>query len=326
MPWLLQFAFGISVLETQWLNACISAIVGIGLLFLTTQKFAHFKELQREEYPCLAIGLIVIGRLADIVIEGEHINCLTLSSLWTVVGFIAYTVVVYLILLAIDAETHSEKIAIEQSYEQLQVTSMMQQIKAHFIFNTLNTISALCKESPAEADQAIRVFATYLRSYMFLTNQQGDIPVEQELKLVNAYLTIEKLRFGDELSFEMDTDFKDFTVPPLSVMNLVEGAVNHGVRGLAQTGEVVVTTRKVGEFAQVEIADTGMGVEPHMPSDEASVGLRNVRKYVEMGQGGSLTIESIVGKGTTAVLQVPLHHEPSPDKKSAQVRKERDAT
>lgn len=194
----------------------------------------------------------------------------------------------------------------EEQKKQSQNKVLVHQIKAHFFFNTLNTISALCKQDAAKADDAIRTFAAYMRSYMYLINEEKNIPFEQELSLVMSSLEIEKLRFPNSFTYSLDLGYDDFELPPLSLQPIVENALLHGLRKTGRHGELKISTEKIGETVRVVISDNGMGFDTALLEHSKSIGLRNLIERIKLMACGTVQIESQEGQGTDVVITLPI--------------------
>lgn len=178
------------------------------------------------------------------------------------------------------------------------------QIKAHFFFNTLNTISALCKQDAAKADRAIHTFATYMRSYMHLINESDMIPFEQELTLVKSTLEIEKLRFPNSFTYEYDITETEFDIPPLTLQPIVENALLHGLRRTGKHGTLKISTRKIGDVIRIIISDNGLGFDTKVLEKTKSIGLKNLIRRMEMMVDSTVMIHSELGKGTEVVIEI----------------------
>ena len=186
------------------------------------------------------------------------------------------------------------------------------QIKPHFLYNTLNSISALCDEDPRQVKPAIEKFAHYLRGNMASIDQKGPIPFTQELDHTRSYLDIEQMRFEDALQVCYDIQCTDFNIPALTLEPLVENAVRHGVRKNKDgRGTVTIFTRDKDDCVQVIVTDDGPGFDPEQISEDGKphVGIANVRERVTNLCGGTLEIQTEPGKGTTAILTLPKKQE-----------------
>lgn len=155
------------------------------------------------------------------------------------------------------AEERTQKLATEA-----RLRSLESRLHPHFLFNTLNSISALIAIDPARADQIVGRLAALLRSSLD-TTPQPLIPLGQELAMVEDYVAIERARFGDKLRGRVDVpaELRDAQVPPLSVQSLVENAVKHGITPLRTGGEVSVSASAEHGRLRIAVSDTGAGFD-----------------------------------------------------------------
>jgi LytS/YehU family sensor histidine kinase len=155
------------------------------------------------------------------------------------------------------AEERTQKLAAEA-----RLRSLESRLHPHFLFNTLNSISALIAVDPARAEHIVGRLAGLLRSALD-TTLQPLIPLEQELAMVADYVEIERARFGDKLRGRLDVAaaLRDALVPPLCVQSLVENAVKHGITPLRNGGEVCVSASAEDGRLRIEVSDTGAGFD-----------------------------------------------------------------
>ena len=171
---------------------------------------------------------------------------------------------------------------------------------------SLNTIYHLCDIDVERAKTAIDYFADYLRNNIDTLNDNQIIDFETEIRHVNTYLNLEKIRFGDELEIEYDLQANGFSVPVLSVQPIVENAVKHGTSKKRGGGKVSICSREVGDGYEIIVADTGVGFDADLNNIEKdSIGIRNVMQRLNNICGGTLEIESEVNKGTTVTIKIP---------------------
>jgi two-component system, LytTR family, sensor histidine kinase AlgZ len=155
------------------------------------------------------------------------------------------------------AEERSRKLAAEA-----RLRSLESRIHPHFLFNTLNSISSLIAVNPERAEQTVGRLASLLRASLE-TSQQRLIPLREELKMVESYVDIEKVRFGEKLraSVEVPAQLQDAKVPPMSVQSLVENAVKHGITPLSGGGDFLVAASADNGNLRIEVSDTGAGFD-----------------------------------------------------------------
>ncbi|WP_418791914.1 ATP-binding protein [Phosphitispora sp. TUW77] len=194
-----------------------------------------------------------------------------------------------------------------------EVAFLQAQIKPHFLFNVLNTISSFCDSDPERAGKLINDLANYLRHSFDFKNLDLFVPLDTEISLIKSYLEIEKARFGDEMSVEFVLDDSiQIDIPPLSIQPLIENAIRHGLRKRAGGGIVTVSVGKVADGVRVAVSDNGPGI----PADKldrlftaeniSGIGLKNIHFRLKKIYGIGLFIESEPGKGTKVSFIVPV--------------------
>lgn len=139
-----------------------------------------------------------------------------------------------------------------------------------------------------------------------ITNK-GLIPFKKELAHVKNYAALELVRFEDRLNIEYNITCTDFQIPPLTVQPIVENAVKYGILGHDDITRVQISTSEDESNFYVTVEDNGVGfnAEEEKNDGKSHVGIKNVRRRLEMMCGGSLVIESRIGKGTIAMIAVP---------------------
>ena len=208
-------------------------------------------------------------------------------------------------------ELEAEKQALKLQLQESRISIMLSQMQPHFIFNTLNTIYHLCEINPEIARSTINSFAQYLRNNINNLDRSEMIHFDKEMSFVKAYLDIEKVRFDDELQITFDTPITNFKLPVLTVQPIVENAVKHGTSKKEGTSSLFIATRETNEAYEIEIRDTGVGFDPDYQSDDERkhIGISNVRQRLKHLCNGTLSIESTVGQGTTAIIKIPKKEE-----------------
>lgn len=202
-----------------------------------------------------------------------------------------------------------EKKLSEQEAELVEsrVSIMLSQIQPHFLYNSLTSIAYLCGKDPDGAKRAINDFADYLRGNMDSLKQKTPVPFEMELKHIKIYLSLEKMRFEEELQITYDIQTMDFRIPSLTIQPLVENAVKHGVGKAPNGGPVVIGTREKEDCYEVIVADDGVGFDVNQQAEDGKthIGIANVRSRLWEMSRATLDISSEPGKGTTATVTIP---------------------
>lgn len=190
--------------------------------------------------------------------------------------------------------------------------ALRSQINPHFLFNTLNSISATIRMDPYKARQIVLKLSNILRRLL----QTGDalVPLREELAFIDAYLDIELVRFGkDKLHIERHIDDRtlDVLVPSMIFQPLVENAIKHGIGPKVTGGRIVITSQRQDGHVILEVQDDGVGVVEHDLETvlTAGIGLSNVneRLQVMFGQQYHLQFESQYQNGTCVRIKMPDH-------------------
>ena len=199
----------------------------------------------------------------------------------------------------------AEKNKVEAELKENRISLMLSQIQPHFIYNTLGTIERMCLKDPEQAFNLVRNFSLYLRGNFSELDSVTPIRFAEELKHVEYYVNIEKVRFPD-MNIEYDVGTTDFVLPALSVQPLVENAIKHGLMRLETGGTVVIRSYETSTHFCVEVKDDGVGFDTSLPvENKKHVGLRNIRGRLKAMVNGELVLESKVGVGTKAVIMIP---------------------
>ena len=202
-------------------------------------------------------------------------------------------------------ELEMEKIVLNAELAESRISTMMSQIRPHFIYNTLGSIEQLCKLDPPKAGELVHNFSKYLRGNFGELDNPKPILMSQEMEHVHHYISIENVRFPDmTFTFEMNSD--DFHIPALTVQPIVENAIKHGLMKLPRGGVIRVLSYETDTDYCISVEDDGVGFDTSVLIDERKhVGLRNIRERLKVMVNGTLEIESTVGVGTKVLVRIP---------------------
>lgn len=197
----------------------------------------------------------------------------------------------------------------------MEAAYLQAQIQPHFLFNTLNSISALSAIDTDKMQELVEAFADYLRISFSFLNTQPVIDLSHEIDLVKAYLFIEKSRFEQRLTVDWDIDADcQLSLPPLTIQPLVENAVKHGLTRI-QGVKVTIRVTRQGDYAYIEVKDDGIGMDEetvarllNQPSAAKSgIGLYNTNRRLIKKYGQGLIIHSKPEEGTSVSFPIPLY-------------------
>ncbi|HEY2548043.1 MAG TPA: histidine kinase [Candidatus Acidoferrum sp.] len=203
-------------------------------------------------------------------------------------GFLLYllSVAAHYVVLALEDSSKAEAQAMETSIlaRDAELKALKAQVNPHFLFNSLNSISALTSVDPTRAREMCILLAEFLRMTLGL-GEKTSVPIAEELSLLHRYLAIEKVRFGARL--QMEEDLRELSssihLPPLLLQPLVENAVTHGIANLPEGGTVRLSGRSDNGRVLLAIENT---FDPDsVPMRKSGLGLKNVRDRLEARYG-----------------------------------------
>ena len=188
--------------------------------------------------------------------------------------------------------------------------ALQRQLHPHFLFNTLNTISALMHRDTEAADAMLERLSDLLRLTLDRVGTQH-VSLKDELDFLRKYLEIEKTRFGDRLQvhIEVDLDTLDAAVPNLVLQPLVENALRHGIGPKIGGGRVDIIARRDGQDLRLEVRDNGVGLTND--AFHKGVGLTNTRSRLEHLYGDRYRFECNTppGGGLLVTVVIPFSAE-----------------
>src|SRR5690625_3259905 len=136
------------------------------------------------------------------------------------------------------------------------------QITPHFLYNTLNTIIGLSYKSEEKTREALQYLTVYFRAKLNFYNRGEMVLLGKELELVQSYVEIEKMRFGDRIHLYINVDDTiHINIPPLTLQPLVENAIEHGLLKRKGGGILYLSVRRVKEGTEIIIEDNGVGMK-----------------------------------------------------------------
>jgi sensor histidine kinase YesM len=212
-----------------------------------------------------------------------------------------------------------ERMQTEKRLDDARMELLKSQINPHFLFNTLNTISCMAKLEDADVTDHMITSMSNLFRYNLKTSDQI-VPLFQELKVVEDYIYIQKMRFGSRIRFKSDicVDQTHTLIPAFTLQPLVENAFIHGLSKKEQGGAIVLRVWQCGCILTISVSDTGLGMTEERRSElmealnESSttarigIGLGNICKRTHsLFPGSEINIYSREGCGTSIQIKIP---------------------
>jgi LytS/YehU family sensor histidine kinase len=213
---------------------------------------------------------------------------------------------------AAELRVRAERLRAELA--QAQLATLRSQLHPHFLFNALHAVGALVREQePQRALQVLASIASLLRATLERSEAQ-ETSLGEELELVERYLAIERVRFGERLRVAVDVepDLRATRLPALLLLPMVENAIRHGLSTRSGAGHVELRARAAGESILIEIRDDGPGFPRSVLDGEATrpeqhFGLANSRRRLALlyGERQRMSLTNLPGGGARVAIELP---------------------
>lgn len=206
-----------------------------------------------------------------------------------------------------ERELHASQL--EKHLVQAKLQALQMQLNPHFLFNTLHSISSLMHKDVEAADAMVMRLGDLLRAALESSDTQ-EVSLREELALLQRYLDIEKIRFGDRLTVKLEIapDTLNAQLPNLILQPLVENAIRHGIEPHARAGRIELRARRETDRLKLEVCDNGAGLKPDAAKREG-VGLSNTRArlWELYGNAHQFDLANATEGGLRVLLTIPFH-------------------
>lgn len=227
-------------------------------------------------------------------------------------------VVVFTLIIKTAIEEHNRIVAIEaqkvlsEALYKAELKALRSQIRPHFLFNALNTITSFCRTNPLKARELILNLSNYFRTT--LKRENDFVTLEQELELIESYLYIEKARFGERLQLYIDIpeELNSIIIPIFVLQPIVENSVKHGIAPNVNGGNIFITVKTLNTEYMFSVKDTGNGMDKKRYEEVITkwpgIGLSTVNERLKLlyGEKYQLNIKSTLGIGTEITFKIPI--------------------
>ena len=216
------------------------------------------------------------------------------------ITYASIIVAVEILFFFVNVQKNIDLLQEEEKNQEAQVKLMLSQIQPHFMYNSLSAISTLITTDPEKAQTSLDEFTEYLRTNLASITETRLIPFVTELKHIQTYVSLEKMRFNDRINVIYDIGTTDFFIPPLTIQPIVENAIKHGILKKIEGGTVTITTYETDTEVIVEIKDDGIGFDLKNINFDENVhfGLKNISYRIKQTCNGDLNITSKKNVGT----------------------------
>jgi two-component sensor histidine kinase len=197
-----------------------------------------------------------------------------------------------------------------------ELTTLRTQLNPHFLFNALNAVASHIRVNASEAIEMVAELGDFLRAVLDLGGQHA-LPIDEEIAMLERYLAVQRIRFGDDLRVHLavDPDAADAQVPSLLLQPLVENAIQHGIRARDGGGQIWVTVARTADTVELRVMDDGPGPQQSGATlTKRGIGLQNVDMRLRhlFGRRFSLSLGRSHHAGTrvtTVRIEVPYRDE-----------------
>jgi hypothetical protein len=314
-----------------------------GILFFIIQKICYLISKRMNKWFLMVLFHVGSGILfsfihlfifSDFIHLGVELNLITiyetydLSTLvyrWMNSNIYIYIAVVGFLHFFYFYRRHRERELMTSKLEtqmiRIQLQSLRSQLHPHFLFNALNTISAYVKKDPDTAIKMTARLSDLLRLTLD-TRPHLEIPLQEELKIVNNYLEIEKLRFSDRMEVKIDIEegVKNTLVPAMLLQPLAENAVRHGISRKIGRGTITISAHQQKGKLLLIVGDDGPGKKENQENSSNGIGLKNIRERLNIlyGDKSLMVIDQKDNQGFLVKIILPYkkadsYHERIPD-------------
>lgn len=270
----------------------VAACIAAGIELLVGYGWAHLIDALKIASP---IAPLYEPWIAGIFSTLVLIFLLIASMHYVIIGF--------------ERSNESERQTFELKLlaQDAELRALRAQIDPHFLFNSLNSISALTTNDPAKARTMTLMLADFFRKSLDL-GSRGSIPIHDEISLISEFLTIEQVRFGERLKVEQDikVECSKIMVPPLILQPLVENAVRHGIANLVDGGTIRINCDKRGSRLFIKIENP---IDPGSPKRKGTgLGLKNVHSRLDTLYGNEARVDvEETNDYFRVILSLPTH-------------------
>jgi len=207
-----------------------------------------------------------------------------------------------------ESKIELEKARLETVAMEAKLHQLNTELNPHFLFNSLNSVKALILENPHAARKALVILSDILR-YSLNISKKRVIRLEEELVQIEDYLRMEKIRFEERLEYQLDIDplSRQAIILPLSVHNLIENAIKHGINKRVDGGRIELQSSIIDDQLLLEVRNDGQLIA----NEPGGLGIKNLKERLQLmyGTKASFSLKNINGSQVSASIQIPLRYE-----------------
>lgn len=296
---LLSYLFRLVIKAQNWFTKPILEVIALtllsnvvlGVLFTATNYLVDYKLLR------------ISGNVPDTMyFVFAVINQTVFFMIWSLIYFATHY-------FNSNRQREIEHLKWEGAIKDFELNKLKSQLNPHFVFNALNTIRALVDEDPEKAKKSITQLSNILRSSL-LADRSKTITLMEEMKTVNDYINLEKLRYEERMNVMMDIapEAMHVQVPPMMIQTVVENAVKHGISRLLGEGFIGIDAHVISNKLTVTIKNTGQLGTNDPVANSTGFGIINTKHRLELlyGEEASFSILQSGDNEVCAKLVIPI--------------------
>ena len=259
--------------------------IGSAILGLDAPDLAHYLTVPRMSM--ILFTLLAIFALLGLVVSRERMDRIKLER----------------------SEARARAEAVERQALQAQLRLLQAQIEPHMLFNTLANLQGLIAIDPQQASRMLDQLIQYLRATLSVSRMESTT-LEQEFAALDAYLGLMAVRMGARLGYacRLPDGLRTARLPTMLLQPIVENAIVHGLEPKVDGGTVTISAEQRGAVLEIEVRDTGLGLQEASPRRGGGVGLATTRERLQVlyGERAGLELLPSPPQGTLARLTLPL--------------------
>ena len=287
-------------------------------VYIKKNNWANFplrKIIPRVLIASFVVGTIIYipvyfsGQLLEVERHSKNIIATILANILNTTSIMLVWSLIYFAIHYFEnsKKAEIETLIFEAAVKDFELKTLKAQLNPHFMFNAMNSIRALIEEDPQKAKDAITKLSNLMR-YTLKIERTETVPLAEELKTIQDYLDLEKIRFEERLNYKIQStpDADRIEIPPMMVQTLVENGIKHGVSKMTAGGKVDVDAKVVDSNLIIEIRNSGKFDEEAF-KNSSGFGVSNTKHRLSLlfGEHASLSLTNENNNTVLTKLKIP---------------------
>lgn len=310
---------GFNLNSSFLINVCFSFFSGIFFSHLMKKRFVSMGFLNKMDFTDLIkISFLILGVSFLYVVTTKtfsmalSMSIVQIEVLSFIINWVSYFMLftfwltLYYLFHLFEKNRHQEldNLSLKAFQMELELKNLRSQLNPHFLFNALNSIRALIEVDPKKSKEAVTLLSNLLR-FSLTTSFDRLVTIENELKMVDSYLCLEKIRFEDRLIIkkEINEAFKSSYIPAFTIQTLVENAIKHGVSKLIEGGEILIRVDGDEKYLLIQVANSGVIAT----TKDLGIGLSNLQKRLKIEYQRNYNFSIYQSDLVYAEIRIPLN-------------------